>query len=834
MPIEDRPLVGTYRLQLRPGFGFADAAELVPYFAGLGISHLYLSPVFEAAPGSTHGYDIVDDNRLRTELGGDDAFAGLVQAAHAHGLGVVLDIVPHHMAAVAENEWWWSVLERGQDSPYAHHFDIDWDPPSRRLRGSVLLPVLGDHYGRVLESGELRLERGKQDALVARYYDHVAPLSPETADEIWAIAGRRGARVDEVLAEINADRDRVDAILDRQHHRFARWQSANHELDYRRFFDVDSLVALRSERADVFADCHEATLRLVSEGAVDGLRVDHVDGLRDPAGYLERLRSHAPDAWIVVEKILRSGEALPSWPIDGTTGYDFLALADRLLTDPDGVGDLEEAYRRFAGHEHGYADVRRNARRQALVDSLDTDLERLVAILVRVCEGRRRWRDFTRTELREALVELIVRVDGYRTYVRPGSPSTDSDHTLIDDAIEGARRDVPTLDDDLLDLLRLLFTGELTGDDEEAAVARFQQLTGPVAAKGEEDTAYYRWTPLLSTNEVGSAPDHPSVDVAAFHTQSHVQQQRWPLTMAATSTHDTKRSEDVRARLMLLSESPRSWSNAVARWAARNNPRRDIEADAPDRQDEWFIYQTLVGAHPVDADRAWTVIEKSLRESKRRTNWTTPDERYERAARSFVESILTDDEFVRELDGFVAPLVDPGRVNSLTLAALRLLASGVPDTYQGTELWDGSLVDPDNRRPVDFADRMAALASWEGRTAGDAWREARQSGAPKLALLRDCLRLRARRPSAFGPNGSYRPLAVEGPDAPHVVAFTRGDEVAVAVPRLTLGSHIDEARVALPAGHWHNVLTGQDIEGGPTPFNTVRGDFPVAVLERAT
>ena len=431
----DRPLVGTYRLQLRPGFGFGDAADLVPYLADLGISHLYLSPVFEAAPGSTHGYDIVDYNRLRAELGGADAFAGLVQAAHEHGLGIVLDIVPHHMAAVAENAWWWSVLERGQDSPYAHHFDIDWDPPTRRLRGSVLLPVLGDHYGRVLESGELRLERGKQDALVARYYDHVAPLSPETADEIWAIAGRRGTGVDEVLAEINADRDRVDAILDRQHHRFARWQSANHELDYRRFFDIDSLVALRSERADVFVDCHEVVLRLVLEGAVDGLRVDHVDGLRDPAGYLERLRSHAPDAWIVVEKILRPGEELPPWPIDGTTGYDFLAVADGLLTDPDGVEELAETYRRFAGHEHGYAEVRKDARRQALVESLDTDLERLVAILVRVCEGRRRWRDFTRMELRDALVEVIVRVGAYRSYVRPGSPATDSDRALLDRAI---------------------------------------------------------------------------------------------------------------------------------------------------------------------------------------------------------------------------------------------------------------------------------------------------------------------------------------------------------------------------------------------------------------
>jgi (1->4)-alpha-D-glucan 1-alpha-D-glucosylmutase len=316
----ERPPVATYRLQLRPGFGFVEAGRAVPYLAALGISHLYLSPVFEAVSGSTHGYDVVDYSRLRAEFGGEDAFNALAQTAHDRGLGIVIDIVPHHMAAAAENAWWWSVLELGEASPYSQHFDIDWDPPTRRLRGSVLLPVLGDHYGRVLESGELRLERGEDGALVARYYDHFAPLSPETADEIWAIAGRRSTAVDEVLAEINADRDRVDAILDRQHHRFARWQSANHELDYRRFFDIDSLVALRSERAAVFVDSHALTLRLVLDGQVDGLRVDHLDGLRDPAGYLERLRSHAPDAWIVAEKILRPGETLPAWPIPTTVG----------------------------------------------------------------------------------------------------------------------------------------------------------------------------------------------------------------------------------------------------------------------------------------------------------------------------------------------------------------------------------------------------------------------------------------------------------------------------------------------------------------------------------
>jgi (1->4)-alpha-D-glucan 1-alpha-D-glucosylmutase len=828
-----RRVTSTYRLQLRPGFGFTEAADLVPYLASLGVSHLYLSPVFESASGSTHGYDVVDPTQLRADFGGADAFASLVSRAHEQGLGIVLDIVPHHMAATADNAWWWSVLELGESSPYSRHFDIDWDPPERRLRGSVLLPVLGDHYGRVLDSGELHLERGKGDALVARYYDNVAPLSPETADELWAIAGRRGCNVDEILAEVNADRDRLDGILNRQHHRFARWQAAAHELDYRRFFDIDSLVALRSERPEVFVDCHQLVLQLVLDGDVDGLRIDHVDGLRDPSGYLERLRSRAPDTWLLVEKILRPSERLPMWPVDGTTGYDFLALVGDLLVDEHGFHDLLDHYRRFIAHDADYEQARVAARREALADALDSDLQRLVVILVRVCEGRRRWRDFTRAELRNAAIEVIVRLGAYRSYVHPDGGASDADRALVGAAIEGAAHDVPDLDPELLDLLRVLFTGELTGIDEAEAFARFQQLTGPVAAKGEEDTAFYRWTPLLSLNEVGSEPDHRAVDVTAFHQECALRQQQWPSAMLTTSTHDTKRSEDVRARLALLSEIPGAWATATAHWAAINNQSRDLEADAPDRQDEWFIYQTLVGAHPLPLERAWPVIEKSLREAKRRTSWIRADEHYERAVRRFLESILRSDEFVKELDQFVAPLVDPGRVNALTQVVLRLLAPGVPDTYQGTELWDSSLVDPDNRRPVDYSARTEMLAALAGRTAADAWRDDRDSGAPKLAVIHECLQLRARHPDAFGPDSSYSPHTVEGADADHVVAFTRGTSIAVAVPRLPLTLTFEDALVHLPDGSWHNILTGEDYEGGmAVQFTELRGGFPLAVLER--
>ncbi|MEY2452936.1 MAG: (1-_4)-alpha-D-glucan 1-alpha-D-glucosylmutase [Acidimicrobiaceae bacterium] len=811
-----RQLVGTYRVQLRPDFGFREAAAIVPYLHDLGVSHLYLSPCFEATKGSTHGYDIVDPNRLREELGGPPAFNDLVDVAHAAGLGIVLDIVPHHMAADAENAWWWSVLELGRDSPYAFHFDIDWDPPERRLRGTILLPVLGDHYGRVLEAGELQLARDDHGQLVVQYHEHRAPLSPDTADALWAEAGRRGCAIDPVLAEVNDDIDRLDTILEQQHHRFARWQAAAHELDYRRFFDIDSLVALRTERPAVFDDSHRLTNELVNDGRVDGLRVDHVDGLRDPESYLARLRSIAPDAWITVEKILRPDETTPdTWAVDGTTGYDFLAMAAGVLVDPAGIDRLVDGYARITGDDSTYSITRVMARREALRDALDADLERVVAMLLRVCERNRRWRDFTRSELRDVVTEVCVHASAYRSYVRPGVPLEASDRAFVDRAITGALEDRPDLDPDLLDLLRQVLLSELTGEEESEAMARFQQLTGPVAAKGEEDTAFYRWVPLLCLNDVGTEPDEPALPVEQFHERCRALQHRWPLTMLTTSTHDTKRSEDVRARLAVLSEVTERWLETVDRWVEANDHYRDVELEAPDRRDEWFIYQTLVGAHPLPLERAWPVIEKSLREAKRHTSWVRVNEAYESATRRFVESILGDDEFLADLDRFVATIDEFGQVNSLSQVALRMLSPGVPDTYQGTELWDLSLVDPDNRRPVDYRARVDALTV----------------GHPKLSLIRACLQLRRRHPGAFGREGTYAPLTVTGADAGRIIGFARGEEAVAVVPRLPAGGPPDEAVVTLPAGEWSNVLTG-DTHSGDVSFDKLRGGLPLAVLER--
>jgi (1->4)-alpha-D-glucan 1-alpha-D-glucosylmutase len=886
-------LVATYRLQLTPELGFPQVTRILPYLAELGVSHLYLSPMFEAVRGSTHGYDVVDFGRVRGELGGEQAFCAMADEAERLGLGIVLDIVPHHMSTAGDqNPWWWDVLLLGRASRYAHHFDIDWNPPEEKLRDTVLLPVLGDHYGRVLEAGELRVEWTDDDgSFEVRYHDVVAPLSPTSAGEIveraaakagadelglvgralrWAessagedeasravrdadvrtacaevvrLVAEMPALGDAISAEldaINADPDVLDQLLSSQHHRLARWQVASHELDYRRFFDITGLVALRSERGEVFGDTHDLVLRLVAQGHLDGLRVDHADGLADPQGYFERLRGAAgDDIWLLAEKILRPGEHLPeSWPIDGTTGYDFLHRAGGVLVDPDGTAKLRAAFGRFTGEGPSYEHVRTAARRAVLEEGLAADLDRVTALLVRVCERHRRYRDFTRTELRDALREVAVHAPAYRSYVRAVGRAqlvaTDDDVRFVETAIEGARAERPDLDPELLSLLGDLLCGRVQGRLEAAFVTRFQQLTGPVAAKGEEDTAFYTavWSVVL--NEVGSGPEVDGVEVGELHAENEHAQQRWPRAMLATATHDTKRGEDVRARLALLSEIPDDWEAAVTRWSKMNERHRTDEM--PDRATEWLLYQTLIGAHPLPLDRAWQAMEKSIREANVHTSWVRPNAAFEDATRRFVEAVLGDQAFLDDLDELAADLVEPGRVNALALATMKLLAPGVPDVYQGTELWDCSLVDPDNRRPVDYDLRRRQLHDLAPKTGAALWadRDQADAGLPKLFVLRSGLALRRRRPDAFGAESTYAALEPEGDDAAHVIGFVRGGAVAAVVPRLVLGlaGRPPSARVTLPDGAWQHVLTGDQVEGGPVAVDELFRSFPVAILER--
>ena len=784
----------TYRVQLRPEFGFDDAAAVVPYLAELGVSHVYSSPYLQAAPGSAHGYDVVDHSRVNDDLGGAEAHGRFLAALREHGLGQVLDIVPNHMAIGGrENRWWWDVLENGPSSEYASFFDVDWDPPEAKLRNTVLLPVLGDHYGRVLEAGEIRLvEEG--GAVVVRYHEHAAPIAPRSMDGLGSVE------------EINADPDLLDALLERQHYRLAFWRTARRELDYRRFFDITTLAGLRVEDPRVFDATHDLVLSWVSDGVVDGLRIDHPDGLRDPEGYLRRLRDRAGDAWVVVEKILEPGERLPStWPVSGTTGYDFLNQVGALFVDPDGEEPLTALYGELTGAPTDFQEVAYEAKHQVMRDVLASDVNRLTAAFIEVCERNRRYRDYSRSELHDALREVIACFPVYRTYGRADDRTISEDDVLrIHGAVAAARERRSDIDHDLLDFLGAILM--LRVDDAEAAelAMRFQQLTGPVMAKGVEDTAFYRYNRLVSLNEVGGDPARFGVDTVEFHRANAEAAESWPARMLATSTHDTKRSEDVRARIGLLSEIPGSWASFVGRWMGRFE----------DANAEYLLYQTLVGAWPLSVERAVAYMEKAAKETKTYTSWVDPNPEYDDALRSFVERLLADREFVDSLESFVAPLVEPGRAVSLSQTLLKLTSPGVPDTYQGTELWDLSLVDPDNRRAVNYEERRLTL---------------RESVPhPKMLVTQRALALRLRA------GASYEPLLGEEADAA-ALAFERDGRAVVVVPRFRL-SRPEAWRsevLALPPGRWRDAFTGAEVDGGKHAVGDVLAAFPVALLVRS-
>jgi (1->4)-alpha-D-glucan 1-alpha-D-glucosylmutase len=890
--------LATYRVQLRPGFGFDAAAGIADYLADLGVSHLYSSPCLQAAAGSTHGYDVIDPGRVSEELGGAAAHERFCAALAGHGLGQLLDVVPNHMAITGRgNTWWWDVLENGPASHYASYFDVDWRPPQARFRNTVLLPILGDHYGRALEAGELRLVRAG-GSFEIRYHDHRMPVAPRSLDELLAAAAERcgsadlafladalgrlplataadrasvarrhrdkevirrqldrlfaerpdtAAAVDAVVAEIDADPDRLDALLERQNYRPAFWRTAGRELDYRRFFDVHTLVGLRIEDERVFADTHALVLAWLARGVLDGVRVDHPDGLRDPGEYFGRLRDAAPAAWIVAEKVLGADESLPpSWPVDGTTGYDFLNRVGGLFVDPAGEAPLSDLYRELTGAGLDWPALVREKKLLVLSELLASDVNRLAEVFLEVCERHRRYRDFTRHELRQAIAEVAACFPVYRSYVQPADwTASEEDARHVAAAVAAAGRHRPDLPADLLEFFRDLLLFKVPGEVEAELVLRFQQLTAPAMAKGVEDTAFYAFNRLVALNEVGGDPGRFGVGVEEFHRACREAQERWPLTLLATSTHDTKRSADVRARIGLLSEIPRRWGEAVRRWFAGNerHRRRSPAGEIwPDANAEYLLYQTLVGAWPLDAGRAAAYMEKAAREARVHTSWTRQDPEYEAALRAFVAAVLADRGFVADLERFVAPLVAPARVVSLAQTLLKLTAPGVPDLYQGSELWDLSLVDPDNRRAVDYGLRRRLLADLarlaQPRPAPEAILARMDEGLPKLWVIRQGLHLRRRRAACFGRGlaAAYRPLAAAGARARHVVAFLRGNEVATIVPRLVLGLGDDwrETTLDLPAGRWTNELTGEAVEGGERRLADLLHRFPVALLARPT
>jgi (1->4)-alpha-D-glucan 1-alpha-D-glucosylmutase len=915
----------TARLQLHRDFTFDDAVACVPYLAELGITHLYTSPILRARPGSMHGYDIVDHGVVNPELGGEEGLQRLVAELRRHGLGIIVDIVPNHMGVGgADNAWWLDVLEWGRASPYADFFDIDWNPPDPELRGKVLLPFLGEPYGVCLERGDIRL-RCDDGRLEATYGEHVFPiafgfyqivlgsLAAQVPDMIAVPHSRTAMRsaVEKVKASLRQlvasaagqaamtqaleryspdtpqGRERLHLLLERQHYRLVWWQAAVDEINWRRFFDVTSLAGLRVELPQVFDATHATLLRLYGAGLIDGVRVDHVDGLADPRAYCRKLRRRletaattrpadapAGPAYIVVEKILAGHERLPTdWQTDGTTGYDFMDQVGALLHDPGGEVLLTTLWAELTGSTPDFEDEERHARRLTLRDALASELNATAAALHRVARRERATRDYTLTAIRRCLTEILVHFPVYRLYAGlAGRPETDD--RVIARATAGARRLMRATDRPLLDLIGSWLGGEAPRASPPGplrrerlrAIVRFEQLSSPVAAKSVEDTAFYRYGRLLSRNEVGSNPGQFSLSPAAFHAACQERARRYPHALLATATHDHKRGEDVRARLAVLSEVSDEWATQLRRWIRLNAPlKRALDGGpAPDAADEVMLYEMLVGAWLPDvvgedgvkqlAERVAAWQQKALREAKRHTAWVAPDEAYEAACRDFLFQILDPSRASRlweEVAAFAARIGPSGAINGLTQTVLRLTAPGVPDMYQGTDLWDGSLVDPDNRRPVDYAIRRDMLAT---RKAPIQLVEDWQSGQIKQAIIARGLMLRNRLPRLFG-SGAYQPLAIEGPCADHLIAFARehGSEAIVTVATLRSATLLQEHKlpvvpikqwgataVVLPE-HWSgqrfaNVLDDATAtpDDGRLAVSQLLASLPVALLTRQT
>jgi (1->4)-alpha-D-glucan 1-alpha-D-glucosylmutase len=880
--VKHEPL-STYRVQLNSHFGFDDAAAIVPYLDELGVDSLYCSPYFQAAPGSTHGYDVVDHSKVNRELGGEPAYDRMCDALSQRRMGQVLDIVPNHMAIHRENPWWWDVLQNGPSSAYAAFFDVDWEPPERRIHNIVLMPVLEDQYGVLLETGKLKVVREGGTFEVRNGGSNVFPVGPRSmwqilapaavkcgSDELAFLAdgfdalpspgatdlksisrrhrdqvllaemlskllrdnaGVAGA-IDEVIQHLNADPDLLHEFLDQQNYRIAYWRMAKRDLGYRRFFDINSLVGLRIENERAFVATHRLVRRWIAEGRLTGLRVDHPDGLRDPLEYFQRLREACPDIWIVAEKILLGPERLrDSWPIEGTTGYDFLNMVGRLFVDPAGEQPLTDFYREFSGETADYAALVRARKQFAMRDTLGSEINTLTAMLVDLCEADRLHRDYSRHEAHEVIRAAMACMPIYRTYVREPREVAPEDNCQITAAIEAAKEYRTDLDARLFNFLGDILALRTGGKMGAELGLRFQQISAAVMAKGVEDTAFYSYNRMLALNEVGGDPDCFGIASAEFFAWCRRTHHRWPYTMLATSTHDTKRSEDVRARLFVLSEEPERWCRAVSQWAGMNERHRSGEL--PDRNFEYHLYQSMVGAWPIEKSRLLDYAEKAVREAKVHTSWTDPVPAYEEAVRKFIDGIYDDSSFVEALDQFVATLIYPGRINSLAQTLLKLTAPGVPDFYQGTELWNLALVDPDNRRPQDFNLRRSLLADLKDATPERVMQRF-DEGMPKLWLIRNGLALRRQHPDWFGPQAGIDSIDARGSRRDHVVAFMRGDSVITIVPRLVakLGGDWRDTEVELPNGTWTNHLTGERWHGGPARLALLMRRFPVALLAR--
>ncbi len=983
--------LATYRLQFNAAFRFNDAREIVPYLHALGISDIYASPYFKAHPGSPHGYDIHDHNCLNPEIGSPEEYGEMVDELKRRGMGQILDIVPNHMCIEGQgNAYWMDVLENGPSSPFADFFDIDWHPVKQELENKILIPILGDQYGTVLENGELCLCFDEGSFFVS-YYDHRLPVIPKTYSHMLALGidaleeelGTAAPQFQELLSIItslghlppvneqvperiveryrekevvkrrlwslyqNSDAirefvqrnltlfngtrgnprsyDLLDALLREQVYRISHWRVATEEINYRRFFDINSLGAIRMEDPRVFAETHRLIFELVGSGNVSGLRVDHADGLRDPEEYFRRLQSACfarlyrfpreetgsageggrdaaadahdayervmaqdpfpPPFYIVGEKILLKGESLPdSWQVFSTTGYEFANQVNGLFVETSNAKVFETLYTRFLQHRIDFRDAVYEKKKLVMQVSMSSEINTLGHYLNRLSEQNRHTRDFTLNSLIKAIVEVIAFFPVYRTYIN-GFEVMERDRQYIESAVGRAKRKNPAISDSVFDFVRdmllLRFPETLDAEQRQAwldFVLRFQQLTGPVMAKGVEDTAFYLYNRLVSLNEVGGSPERFGTTLEAFHGLNLKRCKQRPLSMLATSTHDTKRSEDVRARINVLSEIPDLWREGLTRWS-RQNRRHKIIVDgkpAPSRNEEYLLYQTLVGAWPLcgngdDEFRSFRLrireyMLKAMREAKVHTSWISPNSPHEDAVLRFIDLILDDsghNSFLRDFSSFQTLTAACGIFNSLSQTLLKICSPGIPDFYQGSEMWDFSLVDPDNRRPVDFSLRRAALDDLLRREAEHGPLETarhllacRRDGRVKLHLIRKALAFRRDNRALFE-SGRYQPLTVEGGLQEHVCAFLRsfnGVSALVVVPRfcsrlvgaggaLPLGMELwRDTRVMLPREsallRYRNIFTSEFLtpalgeQGLSLALGEILAAYPVALLDR--
>ena len=907
--------IATYRLQFSADFDFDAAAAVVPYLGAFGITHLYASPFMCARKGSAHGYDIIDHTRFNPELGGEAGFERLSAALRRHDLGLILDFVPNHVGVhFADNPWWLDVLEWGPASSYAASFDIDWEQLPYRARGGVLLPIVGSSYGQALENGEIELRYDPDEgSFSAWYFEHRLPIAPERYGEILRMAIKETGAEDsapgkdmlalasnyqglrrpnrkeapgfkaelkaisgaaEIIARglmaYRAGPDRaaptlaMHHLLERQHYKLGHWRLASSDINYRRFFDINTLAGLRVEDAATFEAIHRLVRRLIAEGKLQGLRLDHIDGLRDPVQYFQRLRrliraahgNRTRPFYLVIEKILGEDEKLPSFSgVHGTTGYEWMNAITHVLTDGRGLGPLDEIWRQISNRSPKLEPILKEAKRRVLETLLASEFTVLTRLLARIAGGHYSTRDYSADSLRQALELYVLHFPVYRTYLTSSGPA-DHDRQLISETIERARSEWFAADDGIFDFLRDTLTMDLVRPGRAAPsaprVRRFalkvQQFTGPMMAKSLEDTTFYRYHRLLALNEVGGDPSAKALTVDGFHQMMRTRAKEWPHGMTATATHDTKRGEDARMRIMALSEIPGEWTGTVARWKLLNAPHlhMDGELRAPSATFEYMLYQALLGAwQPDDAsfpERMQEYALKAAREGKQETSWLNPNAAYEAGVRNFIAKILDhslSDEFLSSLQALTQRLSLLGALNSLSQITLKAMMPGVPDFYQGTELWDFSLVDPDNRRPVDVAARARMLDTLE-KPDWDRLVQNWSSGHLKLAWTRQLLRLRTELADVFT-DGDYEPLEVSGQHRDHFIAFARrhGRNAAIVVVPRSFADFTDHGRSWPDPTRYDAALnvSGYAVEGfADTDATQLRlsdllAHLPVAVLK---